>query len=120
VDYALAMWNPFRSLNELPDSARLGVYLMFGGVILGTFRYAWQFSSSSSYKSVSAAFMRLEPYLPGRHSYMQKDSLDDFGQFLLVIAFLLCFCGAFIFLRRGFWWVAEHRKERGITEIDLK
>jgi hypothetical protein len=62
--------------------------------------------------------MHRKPFLPHRGS--NQWSLDDLEVMFVVIALMLFPSGAFLFLRRGFWWLREHREEIGITEIDLK
>jgi hypothetical protein len=113
--------NPFRQLNDLPDQPRIGVILMLCGICVGVVRWTWPRLGSHSFQRVSAGFMRVEPYLPKWHRYpIYPSEMQDFGDMLIVMAFLLLFCGAFIFLRRGFWWVAENRSEHEITEIKFK
>jgi hypothetical protein len=114
-------WNPFRDLNNLPDKPRLGVKLMLAGAGFSAVRYAWPSVAPSSFRSASAVYLRWKPYIPHRGSYPPNQwTLGDFGDLLVVLAILLFLCGAFIFLRRGFWWVAENREEKSITQIDLK
>jgi hypothetical protein len=65
--------------------------------------------------------MGVEPYVPKRHAYTPWHwEMSDFGGLLVSISFLLSLCGAFIFLRRGYWWFAENRSEHEITEIKFK
>jgi hypothetical protein len=113
--------NPFRLLNDLPDKPRLGVILMSGGTSVGVARWTWPRASFSTFGRASAAFMRVEPYLPHRHGLTPWHAeMSDFGDLLVIVSFLLFLCGAFIFLRRGFWWYAENRSEHEITEIKFK
>jgi hypothetical protein len=64
-------------------------------------------------------FAHTEPYLPRPRPH--SPSIDDFGIFLVAVVAMLVLYGSFIFFRRGFWWVAEHRSdEKSVTEIGLK
>jgi hypothetical protein len=71
--------NPFRDLDEIPDNARLGIKLMLDGIGLGVVRWLWPRIALSSYQRVSAAFMRVEPYLPRRSYGEHHWALGDFG-----------------------------------------
>lgn len=110
--------NPFKALNDLPDSASVGLNLMFGGLVLIGFRFGWERFAPASFHSASKIFLRWEPYLP--HHSLSHLSAEDFGILLMCIAGMLFISGAFIFFRRGFWWVAEHRSEPEVTELKFK
>ena len=110
--------NPFTTFTDLPDKPRFGVKLMLAGIGVGILRWSWPRVAPPSFQQISAAFMRWEPYLP-HHGRLPGIpwKMSDFGDLLMVTAFLVFLCGAFIFLRRGFWWVAENRPEKEITEL---
>jgi hypothetical protein len=111
------MRNIFRDLNDLPDKPRLGVNLIIVGLAIGAIRLVWPFVAPSSFQSIGMAFFHWESHLPYPH-YPQSPA--DFGIYVVSIG-LICFVsGSFIFFRRGFWWVAEHRDEKNITRLDLK
>jgi hypothetical protein len=117
------MWygqNPFKQLNDLPDNARVGVNLMAGGTAVAGFRFAWERLAPASFHSASTIFLRWEPYLPGHTRSLHQYSAEDFGILLVSAASLLFIGGAFIFFRRGFWWVAEHRSDPEVTELKFK
>ena len=110
-------WNIFRDLDDLPDKPRLGTRLMLIGAFFFVLRLTWPRVAPSSFQRVSETFLRHLDFFRTRYG---PHSLEDFGV-LLYIAATMCFLyGAFIFLRRGFWWVAEHRPEPETTELKLK
>ncbi len=105
-------------LDDLPDKPRFGVNLMICGSVLGVFRFAWPRLSSGSFQRASEAFLRFDRYIPYRHHY--QPSVEDFGTWLWIVAIACIVAGAFIFLRRGFWWVAEHRSDPDTTGLKFK
>lgn len=110
--------NPFEQLNDLPDQPRLGVKLMIFGAALTTIRIGWPRVASASFQKASEIFFALDRHIPYRYS--KQPSVEDFGMWLAIAAVFCIVAGAFIFLRRGFWWVAENRHEEGVTEIKFK
>jgi hypothetical protein len=111
--------NIFGDLSDLPDKPRLGLRLIAGGLALGLVRLSWPHVAPSSYRGASELFAHTEPYLP--RARVHSPSIDDFGIFLVAVVAMLVLYGAFIFFRRGFWWVAEHRSDdKSVTEIGLK
>jgi hypothetical protein len=104
--------NVFRDLADLPDKARLGVNLIVGGLAVLAVRYLWPHVGPASFQRASTIFYH---YSPDRHP-----SLEDLGIYLVAAAVVCLVSGAFIFLRRAFWWVAEHRDEESITELRFK
>lgn len=115
------MRNPFKQLNELPDKPRLAVNLIFGGIAVGALRFLWQWSSPESFAKVSTVFAHYEPYFPYFKRSTHPPSADDFGIFMVAMGVILLIAGTYIFFRRGFWWVAEHRSDDdSITDLNLK
>jgi len=109
--------NVFAQLNDLPDKPALGLRLMAVGSLFAVLRYAWPRLGATSYSRVSEFFLRHLDFF--RHRYAPP-SVADFGILLWIIAVMCFVSGAFIFLRRGFWWVAEHRPEKETTELKFK
>jgi len=95
---------------------------MFAGIAAGSLRYLWEWLSPSSFHEAGSAFVQFEPYIPHHSTYPPlPPSPHDFSDFIMIVGFILFFVGAFIFLRRGFWWVAEHRPDGdSITDLNLK
>lgn len=104
---------------DLPDKSRLGVKLMADGLALCALRFAWEWISPASFFRVSATFMHYEAW--GRDRVLYPVSASDLGDLLLAAAALSFLSGALIFLRRGFWWVGEHRSEKEhVTQLNIK
>jgi len=110
--------NVFRDLNDLPDEPRLGARLIVIGLGLLAIRFGWPRLEPGSYQKASEIFFRYFDLF--RLNPRLAHSPGDFG-WLLVSGSVLCIVsGAFIFFRRGFWWVAEHRKDEDVVRLDLK
>ena len=92
---------------------------MAAGFAVGILRFVWPEAAPKSYQSVSSWFAGVEPYLS---SHSPNEPLPgDFGTVFLGIGMVCLVSGAFIFFRRGFWWVAEHRPDdKNLTQLDLK
>jgi hypothetical protein len=113
------MRNVFKDLSDLPDKPRLGVNLMGVGLAVGILRFVWPRAAPESYQSTSGWFASVEPYLSNRSPHPALPG--DFGLMFLGIGMLFFISGAFIFSRRGFWWVSEHRADdKSVTQLDLK
>ncbi len=110
------MWWPsrslFKALDDLPDTPRLGVNLIIGGLAIFAFRYAWPRVALASFQQASAFVFRHSPQL--------QPAPGDLSVYLVIVASMCLICGAFIFFRRGVWWWAERRDERDIIRLKLK
>jgi hypothetical protein len=110
------MWwwghNPLKDLDDLPDTARLGVNLITTGLAILAFRYAWPRVALATFQQASAFVFRHSPQL--------QPSPDDLSVYLVIAACMCMICGAFIFFRRGVWCWAERRDERDIIRLKLK
>jgi hypothetical protein len=104
-------------LDDLPDRPRLGINLILIGLVVTGFRFAWPRLDDASFLRASAIFFRFEQHVHFSHYPISSDAL---GIYLLVISLMCVVGGAFIFFRRGFWWVAEHRSDESITELKFK
>jgi hypothetical protein len=104
--------NVFRYFADLPDKPRLGVKLIAGGLAILAVRFSWPLVDFTSFQRASAVVYR---YSPSWHP-----SPEDLGLYLVAGASICLVSGAFIFFRRLFWWVAERRPEKGITDLGLK
>jgi hypothetical protein len=110
------MWWPsrslFKALDDLPDTPRLGVNLIIGGLAILAFRYAWPRVALASFQQASAFVFRHSPQL--------QPAPDDLSVYLVIVASMCLICGAFIFFRSGVWWWAERRDEWDIIRLKLK
>jgi hypothetical protein len=102
----------FEDLDELPDDPRLGLRLLGIGVLVVALRYGWQHIAPSSFQVASAG---IRHYSPNRYA-----STNGLGELLFGIAAMCFVSGGYIFFRKGFWWYAERRSERSITELKFK
>jgi hypothetical protein len=103
-----------RDLAELPDKTALALRFLGGGCTLLVVRFGWSWVAPSSFREASAMYFRYLSYISDR------TSPDDFGIVLIGLALVCLVSGTFIFFRRGFWWVAEHRKDDSVTELKFK
>jgi hypothetical protein len=110
------MWwwgrSPLKDLDDLPDTPRLGVNLIIGGLAILAFRYAWPRVALASFQQASAFVFRHSPQL--------QPAPDDLSVYLVIVASMCLVCGAFIFFRRGVWWWSEWRNERDIIRLKLR
>lgn len=110
------MWvGGLRHIDDLPDSARVGIRLMVGGVALALLPFLWMRMGPGTYlkAAVIAASFHSESFkIPFGLNPLNYDFL-----FLAAICFL---CGAFIFFRKLVWILGERRDEKVITRLDLK
>ena len=86
--------NPFRALDDLPDRPKLGVRLLAAACACAFLRIAWPSAASTSYQHASAAFMKIEPYLPVLGN--SKPTLGDLGGLLTFAGVLLMILGLFL------------------------
>jgi hypothetical protein len=105
----------FESLDNLPDSARSGARLIGVGVLFGLARFAWPLLAPKSFGKASAAVYH---YLAA-HSNLPP-SPDVFSFYLDLLTAIFLVCGAFIFFRKGVFWLDERESERAITRLNLK
>jgi len=109
--------NIFSIFSDLPDEPGFGSRLMAAGFLLAGLSYGWPRLGASSFSWVSEFFLQHLDFFRHRHT---PASVADFGILLWITAVMCFVSGAFIFLRRGFWWVAEHRSEREPVELKFK
>jgi hypothetical protein len=106
--------NIFRNLDDLPDKPRLAINLLVGGLAILGLRFGWQRVAPSSFNTASMWFFLHFHYL------FRRPSPSDFGGVIVGAGVICLVSGCFIFLRRGFWWVAERREEKAVTELKFK
>ena len=104
----------WRDLNDLPDNAVVALRWLVGGIALLLVRFGWPYVAPSSFRTASIGFLHYFGFL------YRNPSQDAFGVVIIGASVLCSVSGAFIFFRRGFWWVAEHRKDSNITELKFK
>jgi hypothetical protein len=114
------MWNwhaesLLESLDDLPDSARSGAWLMAVGVLLGLARFVWPVIAPESFHRASAAVFR---YVSTYAS--QPPSPGVFSFYLDCAAAIFFVCGAFIFFRKGVFWLDERKNATAITRLNLR
>jgi hypothetical protein len=109
--------NPFKALDDTPDSPRLGVKLLLIGIALAIVRLSWPHLFPHSFNNASLCYFRHEPYFKKSSEYL---SLSDFGYDFWFVVFFLGLLGTFIFFRRGVWWWQDREDERSITRLNLK
>ena len=107
--------NIFRDLNDLPDEPRLGLRLIALGIVLEIIGGTWLRAFPGSYKKANTSFVAYTGWITAR-----RRSPLSIHEALLIAGLMAIVCGAFIFCRKGWWWWAEHRDVRDITQIDLK
>jgi len=110
--------SPLETLDNLPDKRRVGVNLMIAGLAILAVRYVWPLVGFASFQRASAFIYHADAVLH-RYSLARSAGPEDLSGYLAVAALLCLICGAFIFLRRGFWWWAERRNEKEITQLKL-
>jgi hypothetical protein len=81
---------PFKDLDDIPDTPRLGVNLIIGGLAILAFRYAWPRIALASFQQASAFVFH--------HSSFRQPAPDDLSDYLVIVASTCLSCGVFIIL----------------------
>jgi hypothetical protein len=103
------------SLDDLPDSARSGARLMCVGLLIAVLRFVWPVVAPDSFHKASAAVFR---YVATYAALPPSPGIVGFYLDCLAAIFLVC--GAFVFFRKGVFWLDERENERAITRLNLK
>jgi hypothetical protein len=69
---------PFKDFDDIPDTSRLGVNLIIGGLAILAIRYAWPRVALASFQQASAFVFR--------HSPSRQPAPDDLSAYLVIVA----------------------------------